>query len=158
MRVTRIVSGGQAGADQGALMAAKRLGLSTGGWMPRGFATEAGTRPDFAMLYDMREHPELGSSPRTEANVRDTDGTLIVGDAGSGGSRKTKEFCAIYRKPCYALPWRSGQQAPLNAASEFRDWLAEHQICVLNVAGDRESKEPGVQDAVLRFLLVALDY
>ncbi len=51
MRVTRIVSGGQTGADQGALMAAKRLGLSTGGWMPQGFTTEAGTRPDYGPLY-----------------------------------------------------------------------------------------------------------
>lgn len=138
IQVTRIISGGQTGADQGALAAAKRLGLPTGGWMPRGFLTESGPRPDFAMLYGMREHPEADYTPRTEANVRDADGTLIIGDASSGGSRDTKEFCGKHHKPCYVLPWRSGQPVPLDSVSEFRRWLAEHHIRVLNVAGNRD--------------------
>jgi Circularly permutated YpsA SLOG family len=154
--VRRIISGGQTGADQGALAAAKRLGLPTGGWMPRGFMTEAGRRTDFATLYGMHEHPEANSVHRTETNVREADGTLIVGDADAGGSRDTKEFCIKHAKPCYVLPWRVSQPVPVNAASDVRDWLAQHEIRILNVAGDRESKAPGIHDAVLAFLLTAL--
>ncbi len=102
------------------------------------------------------EHSEADYAPRTEANVADADGTLIVGDAGSGGSRETKEFSGKHEKLCYVLPWRSGQPIPRNAASDFRHWLAEHKIRVLNVAGDRESKEPGIGDAVLAFLMASL--
>lgn len=46
MRPVRIISGGQTGADQGALVAAKQLGIETGGWTPRGFLTEAGPCPE----------------------------------------------------------------------------------------------------------------
>lgn len=124
--------------------------------MPRGFLTEAGPRPDLAALYHMQEHSQADYTARTEANVRDADATLIVGDAGSGGSRDTKEFCGKHKKPCYVLPWRSGQPIPPEAVSEFRHWLTEHEIRILNVAGDRESKEPGIHAALFAFLLAAL--
>ena len=156
IELARIISGGQTGADQGALAAAKRLGIATGGWMPRGFLTETGQRPDFATLYGMREHPEPEYAPRTEANVYDADGTLIFGDVTSGGSRNTKEFCAKHRKPCYVLSWRSGQAVPVEFISDFHHWLSEHRIRVFNVAGNRESGQPGIHKAVLEFLAAAL--
>jgi hypothetical protein len=152
----RIISGGQTGADQGGLAAAKKLGLSTGGLMPRGFLTEAGARPDFAALYGMKEHWDASYIARTEANVRDADGTLIIGDASSGGTRETKNFCAKHRKPCFVVPWHSGQPVPLESVPGFRRWLAEQHIRTLNVAGNRESGQVGIHDAVLAFLLEAL--
>ena len=39
--LSRIISGGQTGADEGGLMAAALLGIPTGGWMPRGFLRES---------------------------------------------------------------------------------------------------------------------
>ncbi|MDE2229446.1 MAG: putative molybdenum carrier protein [Alphaproteobacteria bacterium] len=152
----RIVSGGQTGADQGALAAAKQLGVPTGGWMPRGFLTEAGPRPDFAGLYGMREHPEADYASRTEANVLDADGTLIFGDLVSVGSRQTKAFCAQHRKPCYVLPWHAGQPVPVKSIVDFRRWLTENNVGVLNVAGNRESGQAGIYDAVRAFLMAAL--
>lgn len=56
MSSIRIISGGQTGVDQAALRAAKRVGLPTGGWMPKGFLVEYDFRPDFAELYGMQEH------------------------------------------------------------------------------------------------------
>jgi hypothetical protein len=38
----------------------------------------------------------------------------------------------------------------------FRAWLREHRVTVLNVAGNRESKSPGIYAAVKRFLIRAL--
>ena len=39
-RPSKIISGGQTGADMGGLLAAKDLGIRTGGWMPKGWLTE----------------------------------------------------------------------------------------------------------------------
>jgi Circularly permutated YpsA SLOG family len=152
-RVVRVVSGGQAGADQGGLEAARRLGIATGGWMPRGFMTETGPRPDLASLYGLKAHEAADYAARTEANVRESDGTLVFGDA-SPGSRATIAFCAAHGKPCLVLPWRAG--APLPSAADFRAWLAGHAINVLNVAGDRESDRSGIGEAARAFLLAAL--
>ena len=44
--IEKIISGGQSGADQAALDAAIKLGISHGGWIPKGRITEDGTLPD----------------------------------------------------------------------------------------------------------------
>ena len=124
--------------------------------MPRGFLTEAGPRPDFAGLYGMREHQEADYVARTEANVREADATLIIGDANSGGTRATKGFCGKHRKPCFTVPWRSGAPMPLGEIPDFLHWLGAHDVRILNVAGNRESLQPGLHEAVLHFLLAAL--
>jgi len=155
-RVDRIVSGGQTGADQGALEAARRLGIPTGGWMPKGFMTEAGRRPEFAARYGMREHPRPDYTSRTEANVTDSDGTLIFGDVLSPGSRDTRAFCAEHDKPCLVVPWRPGRKPPPRAVADVRRWLERHAIRVLNVAGNRESVQPGIEEAARDFLASAL--
>ena len=41
----RVISGGQTGADQTGLHAARACGIPTGGWAPRGWLTEAGPAP-----------------------------------------------------------------------------------------------------------------
>jgi hypothetical protein len=46
----RIISGGQTGADQAGWRAARACGVPTGGFMPLGFLTEGGPRPEFAAL------------------------------------------------------------------------------------------------------------
>ncbi len=40
----------------------------------------------------------------------------------------------------------------------FRDWLAAHHIQVLNVAGPRESKRPGVYAAAYRCLAALIQH
>ena len=154
--LTRIISGGQTGADQGGLEAAAELHVPTGGWMPRGFLTETGLRPEFAKLYGVRERPEPEYAPRTEANVRESDGTVIFGDVASIGSRNTKEFCAKHGKPCYLIPWRSGEPTLAATGVEFLRWLEAHNIKILNVAGNREGVQPGIQRAAREFLVAAL--
>ena len=63
--VTKIISGGQTGADQAGLAAAKRLGIPTGGFFSKGFLTEAGPRPDLAAEYRLEEttRPPILSGP-----------------------------------------------------------------------------------------------
>jgi hypothetical protein len=50
-------------------------------------------------------------------------------------------------KPCLIVALEEGIES-----AAFRDWLAAHHIQVLNVAGPRESKRPGVYAAACRLL------
>ena len=83
--ISRIISGGQSGADQGGLEAAERLGVPTGGFMPKGFRTEDGPRPDLAARYGLVEASTPGYPERTERNVQLADGTAVFAAAGSPG-------------------------------------------------------------------------
>ena len=66
--IERIISGGQTGADQTGLAVAKRLGISTGGYMPKGWLTEDGPRPDLAATYGLEEATTSTYPERTERN------------------------------------------------------------------------------------------
>ena len=72
----KIISGGQIGADIAALRAAKRLGLETGGWMPKGFRTKDGDHPEYAQEYGMMETQTYDYPRRTKLNVIEADCTL----------------------------------------------------------------------------------
>jgi hypothetical protein len=138
----RVISGGQTGADQAGWRAAKGAGIPTGGWMPKGFLTEAGPRPDFAELYGAREHDSAGYAPRTGANVRDSDFTLIFVEGKCGpGSGLTMQECRRAGRP-FILVLRDADtmETPQRVAYA----LKVRGVGVLNVAGSRESKAPRV--------------
>jgi hypothetical protein len=46
--LTKVISGGQTGADQAGWRAARAFGIPTGGWMPLEFRTERGPCPELA--------------------------------------------------------------------------------------------------------------
>jgi hypothetical protein len=144
MRIRRVISGGQTGADQGALFGARGAGVETGGWAPRGWLTEDGPAPWLAG-WGLREH-EPGWAPRTAANVGASDGTLLVGDRTSAGSALTLDLCRAWGRPHLVIGWRPGRgvDASPTAVDAVRRWLDERQIVTLNVAGNRESKAPGI--------------
>lgn len=146
MSVIKIVSGGQTGADQGGLEAGKLLGLETGGWMPKGWKTEAGPRPDFEERYGMREHPTPLYPPRTEANVIISNATAWFGNLGSPGYRCTEKACKKHNRPFRVI----------NSPQELRDFVAEFNVRILNVAGNRESKNPGIQWTTREAIVEAL--
>ena len=75
MRVERIVSGGQTGVDRAALDVAIELGVPCGGWCPRGRKAEDGP---IAARYPLRETNSVSYRVRTERNVRESDGVLIL--------------------------------------------------------------------------------
>jgi Circularly permutated YpsA SLOG family len=54
------------------------------------------------------------------------------------------------------LAWRSPQPVPLNAVAEFRRWISENDVRILNVAGNRDSGRPGIQEAVQSFSIATL--
>lgn len=149
-----IYSGGQTGADYGGLLGAEALGLQTGGIAPHGWLTEKGVDLTLAR-FGLVEGPPGKSNEqtyrlRTELNVQQTDGTVVFGSVDpthDRGSALTLELADQHGKP-----WIQFEVAelynPVTAAAELRDWLMEHNIRVLNVAGNRGSKNPALESLV----------
>jgi hypothetical protein len=156
MTLHKIISGGQTGADQGALQAAKALGLATGGWAPKGFRTETG--PCLALAsFGVQEHSNPNYPPRTFLNVLESKGTLLFGNAKSPGCKLTARYCTDNSRPYFHVRWQSGGAPPdQRVRDNFRIWLLAFSIDVLNCAGNRESKQPGIQAACFNFLIDTL--
>lgn len=146
-----IVSGGQTGVDRGALEGARTAGLVTGGWCPRGRRAEDGTIP---AGFGLQETGQDDYDTRTRRNVRDSDGTLLIGFGPlSGGSALTVEACRALGRPLLAL---DADRCGPDAAEPLADtlaFLAAHRIRVLNVAGPRESEAAGARSWARRFLV-----
>jgi hypothetical protein len=139
-----IVSGGQTGADRGALDAALAAGVPCGGWCPRGRRAEDGTIPD---RYPLRETPTAEYPLRTAWNVRDSDGTVILHQGRvDRGTALTERLARRQGRPVLLLDVTSARPAELVA------WVEKERIARLNVAGPRESRAPGFQALVTRFL------
>lgn len=173
-----LISGAQSGADLGGLQAAKELGIVTAGYMPRGWKTEDGPKPEYEEEFGMTEHNSPDYEDRTLANVKLADGTVIFGRR-SVGSNLTEELCRKLGKPCAWIIWtvsiavqdsNLGEMViPTNLIcsngtisihhlrpGRFRMWVAQKSIRVLNCAGNRESKNPGIGKFTKDFLLRAL--
>lgn len=141
----KIVSGGQTGVDRAALDVALELGLHCGGWCPKGRLAEDGAIPS---RYPLKETPTARYEQRTEWNVRDSDGTLILsrGPLG-GGSAFTLRVAEAMNRPRMVVDLA---QEP--DPEPVRLWIAVHAVRILNVAGPRESDPPAIHDAAAAFL------
>ncbi len=147
-----IVSGGQTGVDRAALDVARALGLSCGGWCPRGRRAEDGP---IAEHYPMRETADADYGERTRLNVRDSDGTLVLTRGPpSGGTAATIAVARDLERPVLVIDL--AEPGP-RAAEHVRTWIAQQSTAVLNVAGPRESTLPGIYAEAARFLRTVLD-
>jgi len=143
--VHRIVSGGQMGVDRAALDVAKELGMSHGGWCPAGRRAEDGP---IARHYGLLETKSRDYAERTERNVIDSDGTLIlVRGRLTGGSRLTKKLAQRHLRPLLVVDLDSETRL-----ADVADWVREHRVTRLNVAGPRESTQPGIGRAAAALL------
>lgn len=133
-----IVSGGQTGADRGALDAALEGGLPCSGWCPRGRRAEDGAIP---ARYPLRETDSADYADRTRRNVRDSDGTLVLGYAGPGpGTELTIEAARRLARPLLVIDVPG---TPIGRAiADTCAFLRAHDIRRLNVAGPRASEQP----------------
>jgi hypothetical protein len=140
MNIIKIVSGGQTGADRAALDVAIEHGVKHGGWCPQGRAAEDGLISD---RYELQELADGGYQQRTKQNVIDSDGTLIL-NLGEldGGSLETLRFAEKYEKPHLVLQLDQG--VGKKETEMVRTWLDKQPLAILNVAGPRESKRPGI--------------
>jgi hypothetical protein len=152
MQITKIVSGGQTGADRAALDFAIEYDMDHGGWMPEGRMAEDGPIPD---RYGLIELSGGGYARRTEKNVEDSDGTLIVSRGPlSGGSLLTFEVAQKHGRPCVHVDLET--VIVFDAAIDVYEWLRGHEVHVLNVAGPRASKDESIYELTWNLLEMVL--
>jgi hypothetical protein len=144
--VERIVSGGQTGVDRAALDVALELGIPCGGWCPRGRRADDGRIP---ARYPLTETGSPFYKVRTERNVRDSDGTLIL-NLGKldGGTAYTARMAKKHGKPCLIVSLDSEVDP-----RQITEWLRANNMRCVNIAGPREGKRPGVYAAARDLLL-----
>lgn len=146
--IKRIISGGQTGADRAALDFAIDKDILHGGWVPIGRLAEDGPIPD---KYHLTEMFTKGYPKRTEKNVIDSDGTLIISHGKlTGGSKYTMEMVVLHGKPNLHIDL--DRNPAFHAAQQINRWINESQIETLNVAGPRASKDPKIYKAVFDLL------
>lgn len=156
LSVIKIISGGQTGADIGALRGAVDAGIPTGGNAPKGWLTEKGPQQRLLESFGLVECELGGGSDadayrqRTTENVLEADVTIIIG-RDSPGSHLTKEAAIRAGRPWTWLPfnptWNKefrDREARLHA-NTLASCIAKWGGSVINVAGNRESKSPGVE-------------
>jgi len=141
----RVISGGQTGADQAGLRAARAAGIPTGGWAPKGWLTEDGPAPWLAD-WGLEERREPECPPRTIENAAAADLTIWFGSTVSPGALLTLR--TVHKHGKAVLVVMAGM-----TASRIVGFLRRNPaIKVVNVAGNRESRSPGIGERTERFL------
>lgn len=144
----KIMSGGQTGSDRAGLDWAIAHGIPHGGWCPSGRLASDGV---LDACYLLQETESSGYRQRTRRNVEDSDGTLIFNRGElSGGTRLTQDFARKLGKPCHVV--EAGIAPDAETCAAVLQWMTTHAIRRLNVAGPRESKQPGIYRETLKYL------
>jgi hypothetical protein len=148
--VKKIISGGQTGAGRAALEFAIKHNILHGGWVPKGRKAEDGRIPD---IFQLQEMSTDSYRARTEQNVIDSDGTLIISHGELIGRSGPAYAAEMARR--HSRPWLDLDTARLSieqAAQTLRSWIAERDIEVLNIEGPRQSNDPKIYDATCQIL------
>lgn len=159
--IATLVSGGETGADRAALDLAIELGIPYGGWCPAGgWAEDMPDPPGLVGRYPLlRTTEQEGPAARTELNVRDGDVTLVLRRHGvdSPGTDLAIACADRFGRPLLVLdPATDTDPEPVRAWLDGLVAELGHDL-VLNVAGPRESEEPGAYDAARSLLRAVLD-
>ena len=98
--------------------------------MPKGFRTESGPMPEWAVKYGLVEDNSSSYVPRTRKNARDSDATIWFGKTGSPGYYCTLKACKDWHKPFLVNP-------------PSMKYVADTYE-IVNIAGNRASINPDV--------------
>ncbi len=138
-----IISGGQTGVDRAALDVAIKWGLPYRGWCPAGRWAEDG---EISERYLLRVTPESNPAQRTVWNVQESDGVLILGGIeDSEGTRLARKTAEGLKRPVYHAALR----IPVELVIQ---WVQDLESGIVNVAGPRESEQPGIYAGAFEFL------
>ena len=173
--VSKIISGGQTGADMGGLLAAEHLELPTGGTAPLGYRTTQGKNQTLASRFGLTElkvptrgHVSIAQMyvQRSIANINDSDGTLAFRTHSSAGTDKSIGYC-IHKS--WKVPDKNeiqpgeliSRHKPVfivtdlgqDSKESFRVWVTNNNIRILNICGHRDTNMTQlVKDTVIHLL------
>lgn len=158
----KIISGGQTGVDRAALDFAIERGIPHGGWCPAGRRAE-----DWPLdaRYLLTETESAGYADRTLLNIRESTATLVLYDGRhlpiSPGTNKTIDLVhresrlrriAVEYQPYTPFGCVVNLHPDACPAMALRRFASVADFAVLNIAGPRESKAPGIYAATLSLL------
>ena len=148
-RVSKVISGGQTGADRAGIDVALSLGIDYGGFIPKGRITEDGT---LDLKYDgMTEMKTENYPDRTERNVTDSDATLLFTfDKPGSGSALTAKLARKHHR--LFLHIILSRQTDDEVVKIINKWLDDSKPEILNIAGSRESTSKGIYRRVYNIL------
>jgi len=148
----RIVTGGQTGVDQAALFAARVCSVQTGGCAyqrdGKEYVTEEG-EAEWLQTYGLE--PVGKYNDQYGYNVYKTDATLVFG-ISTGGSNLVRVLCRMAQKPIRHISWFP-HYGFSETPEEVAKWLTMMNVKQVCVAGNRESKNPGIGEAVYEWLV-----
>jgi len=177
IRLKKIISGGQTGADFGALLAAKELRLETGGIAPKGYRNELldiGRQKEgmehvgFLKQFGLEEDRTRDYRSRTKRNIDNADVVIIFYDPNNltPGTKQTIRLAqdGLFGEPLQnppEKPYRPYLLVDINQdietnAQKIKEFIVEHDPEVINVAGPRESKVPGITQKTKEILVKAI--
>jgi hypothetical protein len=153
--LSKVISGGQTGADIGGVRAAHCRGVETGGNMTKGWKTLDGPRPEYGVEYGMVEMDTADYPTRTRANVKEACGTIrFATDFFSPGEICTKKAIDYYHRPYFDV---LADENAWDLLPEAVGWIKRNKIEILNVAGNTEQSAPGMERFVFHFMLAIFD-
>lgn len=151
--IRKIISGGETGAGRAALDFAIEMGIPHGGWISRGRRTESGRLPEG---YHLMETAALDYHQRTELNVVDSDGTLIISHGKlTGDAALCQDLSRKHRRSCLHIDLSEIHAS--KAAEIVGLWIDLKKIAVLNVAGPCASEDKEIYDAAKSLLWKVLE-
>ena len=138
--IKKIISGGQVGADQGALDVAIKYGIPHGGWIQKGCKTQSGILPS---KYHLKEMSTASFKDRIEQNVIDSHGSVIITHGAlTGGSDYCLKMAQKHGRPYLHIDLNTLSE--FTAASRLNAWIKENDIEILNVNGSRASEDSSI--------------
>ena len=151
---TKIISGGQTGADRAAGDFALDNGIDYGGWVPKGRKAEDGQISD--KYSGLKETPTSQYGERTRLNIMDSDATLICSHGPlNGGSKLTQEYAVENSKKCLHIDFL--KQPLAEAAQTVKRWLSANELATLNIAGPRDSEDALIYSKTKDLLTLVFD-
>ena len=127
----KIISCGQTEADRAVLDVAVALGISHGGWMPKGRAGTFRALPD---KYHLKEMPTDNYFDCIKQNAMDADGTLILSyGRPTGDLDYARRMTLAHKRQMLGIDL--AQNTPFKAASLLDDWVQLYRIEILFAIG-----------------------
>ena len=150
----KIISGGQNGVDIAAVRTAKLFKFETGGWLPKGWKTLDGPRPEYSGMYNMQEHSSPLYPPRTEQNVLDADLTIrIAKDFNSAGEKCTLNAILKNKKDWFDININQSPRVISALLDGITTFVWAGLIETINIAGNSEKTASGIEKAASNILM-----
>jgi len=158
----KIISCGQTDADRAALDTAIKFNLDHGGWVSFKSQREAGDFFDQENLTKMEREPSQKNGEkesylkrveresylkRSEENIVNSGGTLIISSGVlSGSSLMTRKTASRLNKPWCHIDLMDLDE--FEGAVILHGFVADHNLEVLNIAGQRAAHDPFIYRSV----------